>query len=102
MTQQNLQVSSQRQLKQYIEQIETLIEERDAIGGDVKDKLQEAKSAGFDPKIIKKVLAIRKKTKADYLEEEAVLTAYLQAVSWLATPLGAQSEVEGPRLVAAE
>lgn len=83
-----LQVSAQRQLKQFVEQIERLEEEKKALGGDVKDKYAEAKALGFDTKIIKKVVAIRRKKKSDYLEEEAVLDAYLHATTWLDTPLG--------------
>lgn len=96
---QNLQVSSQKQLKQFIEQIERLEDDKKGLGGDIKDKYAEAKALGFDVKIIRKVVGIRRKKKSDYLEEEAVLTAYLHAVSWLDTPLG-KTDHEGPRLVA--
>jgi uncharacterized protein (UPF0335 family) len=89
---QNLQVSAQKQLKQLIEAVERLEEEKKALAGDIKDKFEEAKSLGFDVKIMRKVIATRKKSKADYLEEEALLETYLHAVSWLDTPLGSQTK----------
>lgn len=95
-----LQVSDQKKLRQFIDQIERLTDERDGVSGDIKDKYAEAKSTGFDPKIIKRVVAIRKKGKTEHQEEEALLATYLHAVSWITTPLGAQSESDGPRLVA--
>ena len=94
----NLQVSSQKELKGYVERVERLESERKGLAGDIADLLTEAKQKGYDPKIIKKVLAIRKKSKKDFLEEEAILAAYLAAVSWLDTPLGKQADSDGPSL----
>jgi uncharacterized protein (UPF0335 family) len=94
----NLQVSAQREIKQFVEQIERLSEEQKALGGDIRDKYLEAKSRGYDPKIIRKVVQARKKSKADFAEEQAVLDAYLHAVDWISTPLGARSESEAPQL----
>ena len=88
----NLQDKAQKELKRLIERVERIEDERKELGKEVAEILQDAKATGFDPKIIRKVLAIRKKTKADYLEEEAILASYLQAVSWLDTPLGKQAE----------
>lgn len=99
---QNLQVSAQKQLRQLIDQIERLEAEKKGLGDDIKDKFAEAKGMGFDVKILRKVIAIRKKSKSEYAEEDAILTAYLHAVDWVSTPLGSQSRVEEPRLVAAE
>lgn len=75
-----LHASSQAQLRQFIEQIERLDEEKKALAGDIADKFAEAKALGFDPKIMKKVLALRKKSKTDRDEEEAVLETYLHAL----------------------
>lgn len=75
-----LQASSQAQLRQYIEQLERLEEERQAISADFREKLKECKAQGFDPKIIRKVLAIRRKDKIERDEEEALLHTYLHAV----------------------
>ena len=78
-----LQASSQNQLRQYIEQIERLEEEKKALAADIRDKFLEAKSEGFDPKIMKKVISLRKKPKAERTEEEALLETYLHALGML-------------------
>lgn len=75
-----LQASAQAQLRQYIEQIERLEEEKAAIAADISDKFLEAKAVGFDPKIMKKVIALRKKSKAERTEEEMILATYCHAV----------------------
>lgn len=87
-----LQSSSQAQLRQYVEQIERLIEEQAALAADVSDIYKEAKAQGFDPKIMRKVIALRKKSRSERNEEEALLDVYLAAVegrrSGDDTPLG--------------
>lgn len=83
-----LPASAQNQLRQFVEQIERLEEEKKALGGDIKDKYLEAKAMGFDTKIIKKVIAIRKKSKTEREEEDAVLETYLHAMGMIGTPLG--------------
>lgn len=83
-----LQASSQSQLRQFIEQIERLEEEKAALLADIRDKFIEAKAQGFDPKIMKKVIALRKKPKSDREEEDAILDTYLQAMGMIGTPLG--------------
>lgn len=75
--------STQGKLRQYIEQLERLEEERKALVDDIRDKFLEAKAEGFDPKIMKKVLSLRKKSKTDRTEEEAVLDTYLHALGML-------------------
>lgn len=72
-------VSAQR-LTSFVQRIERLEEERKAIGGDIKEVYSEAKGAGFDTKIIRKVIAIRKLDQADRQEQEALLQVYLDAV----------------------
>lgn len=84
-----LQASAQKQLRQFVEQIERLEEEKRALGGDIKDKYLEAKALGFDVKIIRKVIALRRKAKSEREEEQAILDTYLHALGMLAdTPLG--------------
>jgi uncharacterized protein (UPF0335 family) len=87
-----LQASSQAQLRQYIEKAERLEEELTALKEDLKDIFAEAKGEGFDPKIMKKIIAIRRRPKTDREEEEAVLATYMHALGLLAagddTPLG--------------
>ena len=77
------------QLLSFIERIERLEEEKSAIAEDMKSVFAEAKSTGFDTKVMKKVLAIRKKTQAERQEEDAILDLYLNALGMLADlPLG--------------
>jgi uncharacterized protein (UPF0335 family) len=79
-----LQASSQNQLRQFIEQIERLEEEKKALTADIRDKFLEAKAVGFDPKIMKKVISLRKRSKSERQEEDAVLETYLHALGMLA------------------
>lgn len=67
-------------LKSFIERAENLAEQKAALLDDIKELYAEAKNEGYDAKIIKKVLAIRKKGREEYNEEEAVLDLYLTAV----------------------
>ncbi len=68
------------QLKAFIERIERLEEDKTAIAGDIREVYAEAKANGFDVKIMRKVVALRKKDRNERLEEEAVLDLYLQAL----------------------
>lgn len=68
------------ELRQLIERAERLEEEKRGIGDDIKDVMAEAKSRGYDTKAIRKILAIRKKKREDYVEEEAILETYLIAL----------------------
>lgn len=77
------------QLRALIERIENVEGERAALAADVKDIYAEAKSHGFDTKIMRKIVALRKKDAAQRAEEEAVMALYLEALGDLAsTPLG--------------
>lgn len=78
-----MQASTQQQLRQLIEQIERLEEEKKATAGDIRDKFAEAKAMGFDPKIMKKIISLRKKSHTDRQEEEAVLATYMHALGML-------------------
>ncbi len=79
----SLQASSQNQLRQLVEQIERLEEEKKALAGDIRDKFLEAKAMGFDPKIMKQVIRLRKQTKDDRDEQEALLETYMHALGML-------------------
>lgn len=82
-------MSANNQLKSIVERIEKLEEEKAGITNDIKDIFAEAKGAGFDPKILKQVLALRKKDASKRAEEQALLSVYLDALGMLAgTPLG--------------
>lgn len=67
---------SDTRLKSLIERIERLIEERVAIGGDIRDIFTEAKSAGYVPKAMRKVIARRAMDASDLAEEDALIEAY--------------------------
>lgn len=68
------------QLRAFIERIERLEEEKKTIADDIKDVFGEAKCMGYDTKILRKVIALRKKDERERLEEEALLDAYLVAL----------------------
>lgn len=68
------------QLKAFIERIERLEEEKAGLANDIKDVYAEAKSGGFDAKILRKIVSLRKKDHAERQEEEAILELYLQAL----------------------
>lgn len=77
------------QLQSIVERIEKLEEEKAAIANDIKEVYSEAKSNGFDPKILKQVIALRKKDAQKVAEEKAILAVYMDALGMLADlPLG--------------
>lgn len=67
-------------LRSIIERIERLEEERKALSSDIKDIYAESKSAGFDPKVIRKLISIRKQEPADVEEQETLLDVYRRAL----------------------
>ena len=68
------------ELKQFVERIERLEEEKAGIAGDIKDVFAELKGRGFDSKAVRSILRIRKKDHAERQEEEAILELYMQAL----------------------
>ena len=71
------------ELRLLIERAERLEEEKRGIADDIKDVMAEAKGRGYDTKAIRKIIAIRKKKREDYQEEEAIRETYLQALGML-------------------
>lgn len=71
---------AQGQLKAIVERIERLEEEKKTISSDIKEIYSEADGNGFDTKVLRKVIAIRKKDLDDLQEEEAMLDIYLAAL----------------------
>lgn len=67
------------QLMSFIKRIERLEEEKAALAGDIKEVYAEAKGTGFDTKIMRMVVRMRKLDKADFQEMEAMLDLYLTA-----------------------
>ncbi|MFN3672145.1 MAG: DUF2312 domain-containing protein [Bosea sp. (in: a-proteobacteria)] len=68
------------QLKSIVQRIERLEEEKKTIADDIKEVYGEAKANGYDVKVLRKVIAIRKRDLNERKEEEAILDLYLQAV----------------------
>jgi len=68
------------EVMQYINRIEKLEEEKRATSEDIKSVYLEVKSTGYDPKIIRKLVSIRRKSKEERQEEEALLELYMTAI----------------------
>ncbi|MCS6892670.1 MAG: DUF2312 domain-containing protein [Rhodovarius sp.] len=67
-------------LRSIVERIERLEEERRALASDIKDIYAEAKSAGFDTKVLRQVIALRRKEPAEVQEQETLLDLYRRAL----------------------
>jgi len=79
----NQKISSSKKdekLKSFIERIERLNEEKNNITLDIKEVFSEAKSMGYDPKIMRKILVLRKMDIDERLEQEALLDTYRNAL----------------------
>jgi len=72
--------AAQGQLKSIIERIERLEQEKSEIAEQIKEVFAEAKGNGFDVKILRKVIRIRKQDRAKRMEEDAILDLYLAAI----------------------
>lgn len=68
------------QLKAFVNRIERLNEERESLSADIKEVYAEAKGTGFDTKVMRQVIRMRKLDKADFQEQEAMLDLYLTAM----------------------
>jgi uncharacterized protein (UPF0335 family) len=75
--------TAQTQLRTIIERIERLEEDKAAVMADLKEVYAEAKGNGFDTKILRKVVRMRKQDKAKLSEEEALIDLYLSAIGGL-------------------
>jgi uncharacterized protein (UPF0335 family) len=78
-----LNASAQTQLRTIIERIERLEEDKAGVMADLKEVYAEAKGNGFDTKILRKVVRMRKQDKAKLSEEEALIDLYLSAIGGL-------------------
>ena len=67
-------------LKSFVERIERLEEEKRGIQEDIKEVYAEAKGTGFDTKIIRQIIRLRKMDKADRQEQEALTALYKEAL----------------------
>jgi len=67
-------------LRSFIERIERLEEEKKALADDIREVYSEAKGTGFDTKVMRQVVRLRKMESADRQEQEAMLDLYLNAL----------------------
>jgi len=70
-------------LKSFIERIERLEEEKAAIAGDIKEVYSEAKSSGFETKIMRQIVRLRKMEAQERAEQEQLLDVYKQAIGMI-------------------
>jgi len=75
-----LNATAQGQLRSIIERVERLEQEKAEIAEQIKEVFAEAKGNGFDTKVLRKVVRIRKQDRAKRMEEEAILDLYLSAI----------------------
>ena len=75
--------TAQGKLKNLIERIERLEEDKAAVSADLKEVYAEAKGEGFDVKIVRKVVRLRKQDAAKRQEEEALVELYISAIGGL-------------------
>ena len=78
---------AQDRLRSFIERVERLEDEKSVLAADIKEVYAEARSAGFDPKTMRKVVRLRKMEDSDRQEEEFLLDTYLSALGMLAQPV---------------
>ena len=74
---------AQGQLRALVERIERLEEEKKTIAGDIKEVYAEAKGNGFDTRILRKVVSLRKKDRNEREEEQAILDLYMSALGMI-------------------
>jgi uncharacterized protein (UPF0335 family) len=75
-----LNATAQTQLKSIVERVERLEQEKAEIAEQIKEVFAEAKGNGFDVKVLRKIVRIRKQDRAKRMEEEAILDLYLSAL----------------------
>lgn len=74
-------------VRAFIERIERMEEEKKAIATDIKEIYAEAKGNGFDTKVLRKIVAIRKQDHNERLEQEALLDIYMHALGMVPAPV---------------
>lgn len=68
------------ELRQFVERYERLEAERRDLGDQMKEVMQEAKARGYDAKVLRKLIALRKRDSSEVSEENAILDLYLEAL----------------------
>ena len=79
MTDQTYKVTA-GELRQFVERLERLDTEKADIAEQSKEVLAELKGQGYDPKVIRKLIAIRKRDKDEVAEEDAIMSMYMEAL----------------------
>lgn len=74
---------AKEQLRSIVERIERLEEEKKAIADDIRDVYAEAKGNGFDTKVLRQVIGLRKKDSTERQEQEAVRDLYMSALGMI-------------------
>ena len=77
---------AQDQIRAFIERIERMEEEKKAIADDIKEIYAEAKGNGFDTKVLRQIVRIRKQDHAERMEQEALLELYMAALGMATAP----------------
>lgn len=77
---------AQDHLRAFIERIERMEDEKAAISDDIKEIYAEAKGNGFDTKILRKIVTIRKQDANERMETEALLELYMSALGMVEAP----------------
>ena len=77
---------AQDQIRAFIERIERMEEEKKAIADDIREIYAEAKGNGFDTKVLRQVIKIRKQDHAERMEGEALLELYMAALGMATAP----------------
>jgi uncharacterized protein (UPF0335 family) len=90
----SFEVVSSGQLRQFIEKVERLEEEKAELMDAIREVFAEAKGNGFDVKIMKQVLKMRKMKQEELMEQEELLTLYLQALGMVPADQGSQGTEE--------
>ena len=67
-------------LRQLIERIERLVDEKAALAADIREIYAEAKAVGFDAKVMRQIIRLRKMDTADQQEMEALIDTYKHAL----------------------
>jgi uncharacterized protein (UPF0335 family) len=88
----DLPVASRQQLKAFIERIERLEEEKAALAADIRDVYSEAKGTGFDTKVMRQIIRLRKQNASERQEHEALLDTYLAALGMINDPNRSMNE----------
>lgn len=79
------------QLRAFVERIERLEEEKKAISDDIKEVYAEAKGNGFDTKVLRQIVRIRKQDAHERAEQEAILDLYMHALGMAPETVGEES-----------